>query len=91
MLAGPQRVQVKPRSELDRNAIAGNMPPLTHGQQSDTSGNVPVLILLSLIFFKALGGSVLAHHQSKSIHYFRSSVVFCSFVFFCNPSKHLRG
>lgn len=42
MVAGPQRVQVKP----DKNAVTGNVTLFTYRCRSDTTGNVHVLIVL---------------------------------------------
>lgn len=57
-LGGPQRVQVKPRAEMDRSVITGNiaLPGITRLELLEK-----YLCINRIVPFKALGGSVFPH------------------------------
>lgn len=84
MVAGPQRVQVKQRSEMDRNAILGNFT--SHTQQSyDTQ--TPQKMCPHWLYYtiQALEDSVSAHPPVQPQSKYRSTTLVVYFIkVFCD-------
>lgn len=79
-LGGPQRVQVKPRAEMDRSAITGNiaLPGITRLELLEKYPCIK-----RIVPFKALGGSVFPHPpphpQGMFVHII--SCMFCTCLY----------
>lgn len=60
-MAGPQRVQVKPQVDMDKNTITGKLKNFAYSPQLETARNTVLIVL-----FQVLGGIVLSHLPVQS-------------------------